>query len=66
MSTLIVRIMGEAHAYVDSVARRKGLTEVDVVQRALEAYRVLLDVLEQDGRIVLHRKDGQLERLVRI
>jgi hypothetical protein len=42
------------------------LPDTEVVRRALEAYRLLHEVRERDGEIVLRRADGRLERLVGI
>jgi hypothetical protein len=66
MTSLVVSIAGDARRYVESKARRSGVSETKVVRRALEAYRLLHEVRERDGEVVLRRADGNLERLVRI
>jgi hypothetical protein len=45
---------------------REQTSEADIVRRALEAYRFLDEVKTEGGQILLQRKDGRIERLMRL
>jgi hypothetical protein len=62
---LKIGIGDDAKAFVEATAAKQGASEADVVRKALEAYRLLENVVEKDGEVVLRRADGTLERLVR-
>jgi hypothetical protein len=64
-ATLKIGIGDDAKAFVEQTAAKQGTSEAEVVRKALEAYRLLETVTEQDGHILLQRADGTLERLVR-
>jgi hypothetical protein len=66
MATMIkIGISEDAKSFVEQTASRLHTSEADVVRKALEAYRFLQNVAEEDGAIVIQRKDGKHERLVR-
>jgi hypothetical protein len=66
MASLKVGINADAKQFVETKAQRLQESEAEIVRRALELYRFMDGVKEADGEIVLRRKDGDLERLVRI
>jgi hypothetical protein len=57
-------ISDDAKAFVESVASKRGVSEAEILRRALAAYRFLEEVAAKDGEVMLRRADGQLERLV--
>lgn len=65
MANIKIGITDDAKSFVQQVAKQQHTSEADVVRKALEAYRFLEEVASADGEIVLQRKDGKLERLVR-
>lgn len=65
MANIKIGITDDAKNFVQVTAERQHTSEADIVRKALEAYRFLEDVAENDGEIVLQRKGGKLERLVR-
>jgi hypothetical protein len=65
VGSIKIGITDDAKSFVEATARRQGASEADVVRRALEAYRYIEDVAAKDGEIVIKRKNGTLERLVR-
>ncbi len=66
MASLKFRIDADAERFVKAIAERRSASAAEIVQRALEAYRFLHEVKDEDGEIVLRRKDGRFERLVRL
>ena len=66
MATLKIGINDDAKGFVEEKAAREHTSEADIVRRALEAYRFLDDVKNEDGQILLQRKDGRIERLMRL
>jgi hypothetical protein len=66
MAMLKIGISDEAKGFVEEKAAREKTSEADIVRRALEAYRFLNEVKTEDGQILLQRKDGRTERLVRL
>jgi pimeloyl-CoA synthetase len=65
MANIKIGISDDAKTFVEKTAIRQGTSEAEVVRSALEAYRFLEDVAETDGAVILERKDGKRERLVR-
>lgn len=65
MATLKIGIREEAKSFVEDAARERGSSEADVVRRALEAYRYLETLQATDGEVIVKRRDGTFERLVR-
>lgn len=65
MAKLIIGINNDAKTFVQSQAVIHGISEANVVLRALEAYRFLENVKISDGEVVFRRSNGDLERLVR-
>jgi hypothetical protein len=66
MATLNIRINDDAKSFVERKANEDQTSEADIVRRALEAYRFLEEVKKDDGEVILKRKDGHFERLVRL
>jgi hypothetical protein len=62
--TLRIGIKRNAKAFVEKVARQDDILPHQVVRRALDIYRRLLEVKKCDGEIILRRANGALERLV--
>lgn len=65
MATLKIGIAEDAKTFVEQQADKTGTSEAEVVRKALEAYRFLEQVREEDGAIIVKRKDGQQQQLVR-
>jgi hypothetical protein len=65
-TSLKIGINADAKAFVEKRAHDQGVSEAEVVRRALEAYRLLGTVEQEDGGVVLRRSNGELERLIRL
>jgi len=64
--TFRVPLNYETKAYVDTMARRYGVSGTDVLLRALFTFRYLNGVLEQDGVLIIERVSGEVETIVKI
>jgi len=65
MANIKVGIADDAKSFVQATAAQDQISEADVVRKALEAYRFLRSVEQTDGEVLLKRKNGSTERLVR-
>lgn len=65
MASLKIGITDEAKTFVENMAARDQTSEAAVVRRALEALKLLDEIKTKDGEILLQRKDGRVERLVK-
>ncbi len=66
LASIKVAIDDSAKDFVRKTAERKNTTEVDIIRRALSAYRFLQNVEEQDGEVLVRRKDGELQIVVNL
>ncbi len=66
MASIRVAIDDSAKDFVRKTAAKKGTTEVDVIRKALSAYRFLQNVEDQDGEVLVRRKDGELQTVVNL
>lgn len=64
MARLVIKINNDAKTFVQLQAVIHGISEADVVLRALEAYRFIESVKILDGDVVFRRSNGDLERLI--
>lgn len=53
----------EQQAIDDALPKVRARSRVDLVRRAVEVYLELLAIREQDGEVMLVRKDGVRERV---
>jgi hypothetical protein len=60
MCTLGIVIGSDAADYVARSAEARGIRTVDVVRKALEAYRYLERVSDRDGRVAVQRASGAI------
>jgi len=65
MASLKIGITDDAKAFVENMAARDRTSEAAIVRRGLEALKLLDDIKTKDGEILLQRKDGRIERLVK-
>ena len=49
---------------IDEIARRKHITKTDVVRRGISAERFIEQLRDENARLVVHRPDGSIERVV--
>jgi hypothetical protein len=63
MSTIRIVIAEDAADYVARSAKARGIRKIDVIRKALEAYRYLEDVNDRDGQIAFRRATGRVEIL---
>jgi hypothetical protein len=63
---LKVTINDEAKSFVDEAATQDQVSPPEIVRKALDAYRYLREVQKADGKLVLQRSDGTLERIIRV
>jgi hypothetical protein len=66
LASIKVAIDDSAKDFVRKTAERKNATEIDIIRRALSAYRFLQNVEDQDGEILVRRKDGELQTVVNL
>jgi hypothetical protein len=61
---LTVLLLPSAYQALASTAQTTGYTKPDVVNRALQVYQVIEDVLREDGgRLRLWHRDGRVETI---
>ena len=65
MASLKFAINGDMKKYVAETAEEQHTSEVEIIRRSVEAFRVLDKIRRDDGEVVLKRKDGTLVQLVR-
>jgi hypothetical protein len=63
MSTIRIVIAEDAADYVARSAKARGIRKIDVIRKALEAYRYLERVSDRDGRVAVQRASGHVEIL---
>jgi hypothetical protein len=61
-----IAIDDSANDVVRKTAARKKTTEVDIIRRALSAYRFLQNVEDLDGEVHVRRKDRELQTVVNL
>jgi hypothetical protein len=49
---------------IDEIARRRHITKTDVVRRGINAERFLEELKAENAKLVVHRPDGSVERVV--
>jgi hypothetical protein len=63
MSTIRIVIAKDAADYVSRSAKARGIRKIDVIRKALEAYRYLERVSDRDGRVAVRCASGHVEIL---
>ena len=64
--TFRVPLNYETKAYVDTMARKYGVSGTDVLLRALFTFRFLNSALERDGVLIIERVNGDVETIVKL
>jgi len=62
---IYISFSGEAYEILKDIARRKNKPIEDVVEDALGLERWYQEILEEGGRVIIERKDGDVRELVR-